>query len=193
MKRITVTAAALAVAGAGMIAIPATAQAATTPCSGDSMTFCLGPVNDTLSTASPNCTPFADGQEWQSFDDANGVSQLWTYSNGSNACIQINYYPQVESGYNCYYYFYVPDNGYANGKITFGWWDTSGAKHYAAPVDESTSPSTGWVQLDMGPGGFLGGASNVTRISFQDNNGQTPGSTYLGWGDSNIYGIQEVC
>lgn len=191
MKRLTSILSTLSLAGVGLIAIPAAAQASATACAGGlGSTYCLGPVNDTLSTSGPYCTPFSDGNEWQSYTDANGVHQLWTYSNGSNACIQINYYPVIEDE-NCYFSFYVPDNGYANGKIVFGWWDTSGNKHYATAVDENTS--SGWVELDMGSAGFLGGASDVSRISFQDNNGQTAGSTYIGWGNSDLYGIQQVC
>jgi hypothetical protein len=121
-----------------------------------------------------------------------GVQQYWTYSNGSHACIQVNYYPVTETGYNCYFYFYVPDNGYANAHITFGWWDTGGTKHYANVVNENVL--SGWTQLQMNdPNGFTGGAVGVTKIQFQDNNGDAAGSSYIGWGVSSSFGIEEVC
>ncbi len=200
MNRVRLVLATVLAAVVAVLVAPLSAQAAGSAeasplavqaCSGGELDFCLAPQNLVLSSSAPYCTPFSDGLEWQSYTDANGVQQLWTYSNGSHACIQINYYPTLEN-YNCYYYFYVPANGYANGDIVFGWWDSSGVKHYATVVNENDV--SGWVQLEMNdPNGISGGASNVTKISFQDNNGQTAGSTVMGWGNSSAYGIEEFC
>jgi hypothetical protein len=86
--------------------------------------------------------------------------------------VQVNYTPGKWSGY--------------------GWWDSSGTKHYASVVDENTNDV--WYYLNMNQPGASGGtAEGVTRISFQDNNGQAPGSTYIGWGNSASYGIDQLC
>ena len=162
-------------------------------CQPSSGFYCLAPQNIVLSTSPPHCQPFPDGREWQDFTDGNGVHQLWTYSNGGNACIQVNYYPPADSR-ACYYSFYIPFNGYADAHITFGWWDNNGVKHYANVVDEK--PNSGWYQLYMNGGsGVIDKASaiNVKKIQFQDNNGDAPGSSVIGWGDSGSFGISELC
>ena len=172
----------------------APAQAAASACNTAENNYCLAPSIVTLSTASPNCTPFSNGKEYQVYNNpVDGVQQDWTYSNGTNACIQVNYTTSAAVQANqCAFYFYVPQDGNANADIVFGWWDQSGVKHYATLFDES--PVYGWQVLHMnGPNDDIYIAGGVTRISFQDNNGQTPGADVLGWGDSASYGIDAVC
>jgi hypothetical protein len=160
------------------------------PCSDNQLEHCLAPQNIELSTSPPYCQTFPNGLEWEPFTDHNHVAQLYTFSNGSHACIQVNYYPVVNNR-NCYYSFYVPDNGYANAHVVIGWWNTSRKKYYTS-VPEATS--AGWYDLNMNdPSGISGGAVNVTKISFQDNNGQTPGSTYIGWGNESGYEMEQFC
>ncbi len=97
----------------------------------------------------------------------------------------------VRYGTGCAFFFYVPQDGFANAHISFGWWNSSG-KHFAARFDEA--PTYGWNVLYMNgasdPSYLAGG---VTKIQFQDNNGDTPGSTVIGWGASAAYGIEAIC
>lgn len=154
---------------------------------------CLAPAMKNLSTSPPNCQPFSNGQEWFYATDSVGVAQAATYSNGSTACMVVDYYPQTIVSYGsyapCFYYFYVPVNGYANANITFGWWDSAGQKHFAAVVPEATT--SGWypLKLDSADDPIAG----VQRLSFQDNNGQPAGQYYLGWGVNGSYGIAQQC
>jgi hypothetical protein len=179
---------------------PTTASAASgslSPCQSipSAYQYCVGasqPID--LSTAPPYCTPFSNGLEYQTgYKDANGVSQDWTYSNGSHACVQVNYHPVIDTTHACYYFFYVPDNGWANADITFGWWDTNGVKHYANVENEAND--SGWVELHMNGTNVIDPAQaiGVEKIQFQDNNGQTPGSAYIGWATPSNYGIEEMC
>lgn len=197
-RRIRAGLLAAAVVLAAMMPFLASAPASasnTSPCTPGYLSYCVAPSNVTLSTSPPYCTPFPDGREWQNYTDANGVSQLWTYSNGSHACIQVNYAPVYDNSHACYYYFYVPYNGYANAPVTFGWWDSSGKKHYANVVNEATSPPSGWVELYMNGTNVFDPAQaiGVTKIQFQDNNGANPGSSYIGWGVATGYGIEQFC
>lgn len=185
MKRLALAAAVLA-AGSATVLAPGSAEAAITATACSSNVpgqHCLGPATLTLSSALPYCEPFSDGYEWQTYVDRNGVKQLWTYSNGSNACVQVNYTPYNTSA-TCTFKFYVPYDGYADADITFGWWDGSNTKH-TVTINEATSPASGWVTVFSAP--------NVRHISFQDNNGQTPGAYYLGWGDSAAFGFWQDC
>lgn len=208
MKRLITLVLALIAAG-GMVAFPSAANASVAsigpgvdqfaPCNGggggDTTTSCWQADPIGLSFVPPYCKPFPSGLQWNFWKDQNptgGVEQEWTYSNGSHACTQVNYnFGSSLSNDICSFWFYVPVGGFANAHIAFGWWNSTG-KHFASWVDENTAE--GWIQLNMnGPVRGSTDAIDVTRISFQDNNGDAPGSTVIGWGDDPQHGLTVQC
>jgi hypothetical protein len=174
------------------LAAPAAAHASidTSYCYSSVGTQCIGPVIPYQTVQNQYCTPFSNGYEYQTAADAAGVAQMWTFSNGSHPCIEVDWYEGGYRGVECYFYLYVPDNGYANAKVYIGWWNhDEQIKRFATTVDENTT--AGWIKLNMNGGYADGGAKDVSYLQFKDNNGQT--GTYIGWGAGSSHGMKEVC
>ncbi len=160
-----------------------TASAAIVTCSGVGFQHCLQP---NITTLARNTTTCPGSNQWFTGTDSS-TNIGWTWANGGNACVRVDYYPVLAS--NCTYTFYVPDN-HASANIIFGYWTSDGVKHYFPALNEN--PTSGWNTLNaVGSNGFLIPVSNVTRISFQDNDGQT--GIQMAWGMSANYGIGQQC
>ncbi len=156
---------------------PAGSSGACAPGAFGTLPWCFGvPDRQTTYTLGANTATCPGSSQYFSATDANGVGIQWTYSNGSNACVRVHY-NGVRDGRTCEYWFYVP-NGFATGTIVFGWWDWNNVKHYAS-LNEN--PVSGWQ--------FAFTATNLQYIEFQDNNGQSPGSTQIGWANQSDYGF----
>lgn len=157
---------------------------------------CVNDAKDFCRTASPahvgsgpNCTPFADGNYWETPAKGDGLGHpiSWTYANGSTPCVRVSFTARAVST-QCSFWLYVPD-GYATATFTLGWQDTGGTWHTTEPVNEASV--TGWSLITMfNPSQRT--AANVTQLYFQDNNGQSYPSQ-LGWGSTNPYGIWQAC
>lgn len=171
----------------------------TSACSTDGYTvFCLSPNMPFPSETSQYCSTFSNGLDYETAVDTAGVHQDWTYSNGTHPCLAVDWYPVPWSNLECQFYMYVPDNGYADANVYIGWWtdetpsgsSTAATKYFAATLPEATT--AGWVKLNMKEPGFSdGGALDVVKLQFMDNNGQT--GTVIGWGAGSDHGIREEC
>lgn len=175
------------------LAAPTAAHASidTSTCRSNVGTQCIGPSIPYQTVQNQYCSVFPNGYEYETATDAAKVPQMWTFSNGSHPCIEVDWYEGGYQGMECYFYFYVPDNGYANANVYFGWWNhDDSTKRFASTVDENTS--AGWIKLNMHDPRFTdGGAQDVSYLQFMDNNGQT--GTYIGWGADSSHGMKEVC
>jgi hypothetical protein len=160
-----------ATGGPAVAGPPAPRTASVSPCNG---WYCLGPsvtVLESNTTACQGSTQYFGGT------DHNGVGVNWTYSNGGHACVNVSYRPAYTS-LSCSFWIYVP-NEYATATVYFGYW-SNGVKRIVS-LNEATVD--GWV--------YLFNAPYVSKIDFQDNNGQT--GTRIGWGSSATYGIAQYC
>jgi hypothetical protein len=156
-------------------ASPATPTGSATPCSKLSAVICTGGTATVLDSTCPGGT-----QQWFNATDLNNVAMHYTYADDSRACMRVTYnmYPTTA---NCSFWMYVP-KGNATGDITFGYWDTSGTKH------------TWWINENAVDGWqYIFSAADVTQIQWQDNNGQYPNSTELGWSSDDQHGFAERC
>jgi hypothetical protein len=155
---------------------------------------CVNLSNQFCRTASPqvvgngpNCTPFPDGNYWETKNDLLGHPIAWTYANGATPCVRVNFTARALSS-ACTFWLYVPQ-GNATATFTLGWTDSNGGRHTTEPVNENAT--FGWSELTMNPGGNRG-AANVTSLFFQDNNGQHFPAE-LGWGTNNGFGLKQSC
>jgi hypothetical protein len=191
LRRTVATAAAvvaLAIVGTGAVANASTAAPAnaTGACVNLSNQFCRTASMQVVGNG-PNCTPFPDGNYWETKNDLLGHPIAWTYANGSTPCVRVNFTARAISN-ACTFWLYVPQ-GNATATFTLGWSDGRGGHHTTEAVNENAT--FGWSELTMNPGGNRA-ASNVTGLFFQDNNGQSFPSE-LGWGTNNGFGIMQSC
>lgn len=156
---------------------PQVGTGSTGACTDTSSQACLSPFITVLENNTSACP---GNQQYFTATDLAGNPIYWTYSNGSHACVSVDYYPVSTA--TCRYWFYVPE-GHATANVIFGYWTTDGVKHYAPTLNEN--PVFGWQPIFT--------SANVTRINFQDNNGQTPGSTEIGWGAEAADGLAQTC
>jgi hypothetical protein len=156
-------------------ATPTAPRGTATACSGLSAVVCTGGTATVLDSTCPG-----GQQQWYDATDGNNVAVHYTNSGDTRACMRVRYdmYPTSRS---CSFWMYIP-KGYATGSITFGWWDTNNVKHYWS-IDENYVD--GWQ--------FIFNAANLTRIEWQDNNGQQTNSRYLGWSSDNQHGFAQRC
>lgn len=124
-----------------------------------------------------NCP--GQGQYFLGDDSSTAID--WTYSNGNHPCVRVDF--PIDDGTSCDFFFYVPNAHATTRHLVFGYWTSDGAKHYFPTVDENST--YGWKKLTTSQ------IDHVTRISFQDNDGE-PG-TQIGWGSQPLYGIGEAC
>jgi hypothetical protein len=149
--------------------------------------YCLAPSTFQLNYDTHQCPPFPDGRQWQNATDLNGVPELWTYPNGSTACIEVDYHPS-QAYDNCDFYFYVPYGPTwksSTSLVKFSYEDVQGTWH-SATVDEN--PVSGWQ---------LAFTSQIAihLISFTDANGRGPTtSEEIAWGNQGTqFGIWQFC
>lgn len=138
-------------------------------------TFTL-PMTETVLDRSPACTD-SNGNVFFSATDSTGRAIHWTYANGSTACLKVAYTPQ-DTGLACRFQFYVP-TPYGTANVVFGYWTDDGVKHYASLNED---PVTGWQQVFV--------AAHVTRIEFQDNDGDSY-PRQIGWASTG--GMRQIC
>lgn len=165
---------------------PHVAAGSTAACVNDAKDFCRTAEPAHVGSG-PACTPFADGNYWETTNDALGHPIGWTYANGSTPCVRVSFTARAVPT-TCMFWLYVPD-GHATATFTLGWTDSSGGHHTTEPVNENSV--TGWSLITMNNPSNRG-AVNVTSLYFQDNNGQSYPAE-LGWGSTNAYGIWQAC
>jgi hypothetical protein len=154
---------------------PKTPTGSATPCSQLNAVVCTGGTATVLDSSCPG-----GNQQWFNATDLNNVAMHFTYADDTRACMRVTYttYPTSR---DCAFWMYVP-KGNATGDITFGYWDTSGTKHYWWINENAVD---GWQYIFSAP--------NVTNIQWQDNNGQYPNSAELGWSSDNQHGFAQRC
>jgi hypothetical protein len=154
---------------------PSTPTGSATPCSQLNAVVCTG---GTATVLDPTCP--GGSKQWLDATDLNNVPIHYTFANDTRACMRVRYdmYPTTTT---CAFWMYVPKK-YATGDITFGWWDTNGDKHYWWINENAVD---GWQ--------YIFSASMVTRIEWQDNNGQFVNSTALGWSSEDEHGFAQRC
>jgi hypothetical protein len=115
--------------------------------------------------------------------DANSQPIDWTYANGSQQCINVNWAISSPAT-SCHYDIYVPA-GHATGtlNLTIGALTGTGNPHYYT-VQLNENPVSGWQSLTDN--------TNVFSIRFGDNNGQSY-PTELGWGSAQKDGVRQIC
>jgi hypothetical protein len=136
-------------------------------------------LSQSISNLETNTSACPGYEQYFSGTDVNGVPIWWTYAGGSHACVRVRYTTRVTTS-SCTFKFFVP-TGHATAVIYFGYWTTDGVKHYAS-IDEG--PREGWYNIFS--------SANVTRIEFQDNNGQAY-PLQIGWGRDYWHRLVQQC
>ncbi|WP_214415871.1 hypothetical protein [Sphaerisporangium fuscum] len=124
-----------------------------------------------------------DGQTFDTMDRSRDAAPItWTYANKNYRCVEVGYVT-VDAYGPCDFYFYVP-NGYADGVLAFTWQSGDSRSGTVRRTRFNEDPVNGFQ--------FIGSGTNVKRISFGDDNGQSY-PVRLGWGRDQAHGIKQVC
>jgi hypothetical protein len=122
-------------------------------------------------TVSPHCGP---GAQYYEFVDDNGADSYYTYANGSQSCVSVDWsFAPLATNQWCAVFFYVPyDN--ATAILPFGLSDDHGNYGYYH-LDESNTSN--FRSILVKPKGVI---DPINHVHFSDNNGQQY-PTMIGW------------